>query len=83
MQEKKEISISLETLCLLSCFTVRETLRTLQTKELITNPELDAILARAVEGLNMSTIGLTHADTNHLLNVMMGRPFSTPERDLN
>lgn len=83
MQEKVETSISLEALCLLSCFTVRETLRTLQAKNMVTDPELDAILARAVEGLNMSTIGLTHADTNHMLNVLMGRPFSTPERNLN
>lgn len=83
MKEKEEVRIGLEPLTLLSCFTVRETLRTLQAKDLITDQELDAILARAVEGLHMSTIGLSSDEMNHLLNVLMGRPFTTPPRNLN
>jgi len=83
MADDKEISVSLESLCLLACFTVRETLTTLQHKGLITDADRDTILARAVDGLARSNIALTHADTGHLLNVLMGRPMRAPDRNLN
>ena len=83
MKESKDISISLESLCLLASFTVRETLTTLQDKGLISNQERDVILGRAVNGLSMSTIGLTKADTDNLLSVLLGTPFNAPKRNLN
>ena len=83
MKESKDISVSLESLCLLASFAVRETLTTLQGKGLITDQDRDAILARAINGLNMSTIGLTKADTDNLLSVLLGTPFKAPERNLN
>lgn len=83
MNQKKEISISSDALLMLACFTVRETLRTLQAKDLLTDTELQDVLNRAVDGLSRSTIGLTKADVDTLLNVLMDRPFVSPERNLN
>lgn len=82
MKDDDAVEINLTAMAALNCFVMTELLRTLQEKNLITNDEANSAVLRAATNLDRMTIGLTKTETDHMINMLLGRPVKTPIRQL-